>query len=106
MIVPPIFIAEGLDVRVCRTAEEAGHELEPWWVQENRGQVYDSEGRLLRLEAGKIRVKVLQGDSTPTHAGELRSLLRKFLKAVNDPAAIDGELDLPYLVDACRKFLK
>lgn len=106
MISPPIFVAEGIDVRVFQSAEDAGRALEPWWVLEKRGQVYDSKGRLLRLKTGKHRVKVLMGERSPDHANELRSLLIDFLRTKNSEADLDQESNLQHLVDTCRKYME
>ena len=101
MITTPLIVAEGLDLHFYNSADEAGKSLEPWWVLEERGRVYDAEGRLLKLETDKHRVRVLQGEDIPKHSEELRSLLHAFLAAVNQP--IERSSDLKTLLDACTK---
>ena len=102
----PIIVAEGLDISFFQTVEDAERSLEPWWVEENLGKVYDAQGRLLRLQAGDRRVSILSWGIEPTHAEELKSLLREFLKVTNDSVHIDPNCDLSCLVEACRKFTK
>ncbi|MBI5026390.1 MAG: hypothetical protein HZC12_06650, partial [Nitrospirae bacterium] len=73
----PIFVVEGLDdVYVYATVEDAQLALEPWWVKQKEGVVYDAEGRLLQLKAGDINVTISLGEASPTHADELESVLR------------------------------
>jgi hypothetical protein len=102
----PIFVAEGLDIRIFQSIEDAERSLEPWWVEENLGKVYDAQGRLLRLQTGDKRVRILSWEAEPAHAGELKALLREFLKATNNSERFAQHCDLPCLVEACQKFIK
>lgn len=102
----PIFVVEGLDdVYVYATIEDAQLALEPWWVEQNLGVVYDAEGRLLKLAAGEKYVYISPGEVEPMHAAELEAILRSYLKAIGDPKGDDLSCDLKCLVEVCRKFI-
>jgi hypothetical protein len=105
-LVLPILIAEGLDISIFQSIETALQALEPWWVEEKLGSVYDAQGRHITLKAENHRVGILMWEAEPTHAGELTSLLRDFLKFSNNPSGIDLNCDLPCLITECRKILK
>jgi len=103
--VPPIFIVEGLDVSVHDSVESAQRWLEPWWVEQKLGKVYDSVGTLLKLKITGKRVLILPGEQTAGHAKELESILRRFLKEIGEPIDDDLSCDLEYLVKYCHKFI-
>lgn len=108
MVIPkcPIFVVEGLDnVNVFDTVEDAQRFLEPWWVKQKEGAVYDAEGRLLRLDTDKIRVTISIEEEEPMHANELENILRSYLKAGGEPIGNDVSCNLPCLVEFCRKFI-
>lgn len=100
---PPFVVAEGLDISIFSSLEDAQSWLEPWWVEEKRGRVYDSQGRLLQLEADSAHVRISLGESEPAHAAELESLLRSFLQATSMVEGFDKDCGLPCLVEVCRK---
>ena len=99
----PIFVIEGLDVSVYSSVDDAQRSLEPWWIKEDRGDVYDAEGRLMQGEAGRIRVTLSLSEEYPAHAEELENALRAYLRAIGSPAGNDQECKLLCLVDACSK---
>ncbi|MBI4950304.1 MAG: hypothetical protein HY955_09195 [Deltaproteobacteria bacterium] len=102
----PIFVVEGLDdVYVYETIEDAQRSLEPWWVKQKEGAVYDAEGRLLRLETDNIRVTIHLEEMEPTHASKLENTLKSYLKAIGEPIGDDIICNLACLVEFCRKFI-
>ena len=103
--ISPIFVVEGLDIGVYATVEDAKLSLEPWWVEQNLGVVYDAEGRLLKLDSGDKSVYISLGEAEPTHAAELEAILRSYLKAIGDPRGDDLSCNLKCLVEYCRKFI-
>lgn len=102
---PPIFVVEGLDVTVHKCLEDAQNWLEPWWVRQKEGFVYDAEGRLLKLEARNKRVTISLGEEEPTHASELETILHNYLRAIGEPIGSDPSCNLKCLVEFCRKFI-
>ena len=100
--VPPIFVVDEDDVIVYESLEV---DLEPLDVKAGGLVAYDAEGRFLRLEVNRGAVTVSVAEEKPTHARELESTLRKFLKASGEPLADDSTCDLECLVNACRKYI-
>lgn len=99
---PPILVIEwAADVSVCTSVEEAALSLEPWWVEQNRGAVYDAEGRRLALSVDKYNVRISLGDDVPADPSELRSILLSFLNAVGERIDNDINLSLPDLINLC-----
>ena len=101
--VPPIFVVEGLDVSVHASVEDAALSLEPWWVEQNEGSAYDSEGRLLEFWIDKHNVRISLSEEIPRHASTLRSILLSFLSAVGEPVGGDSDSSLASLVKLCAK---
>jgi hypothetical protein len=102
--VPPIFVVEGWDdVYVYETVEEAALSLEPWWVEQSEGAVYDSEGRLLELGIDTHNVLISVSEETPRHSSNLRSILLSFLSAVGEEVENDSDSSLAALVTLCTK---
>lgn len=100
--VPPIFVIEWPDdVDPYPSVEEAALSLEPWWVEQNEGAAFDSEGRLLNLEIDKFNVRISLGEEFPGHASDLKSILISFLNAVGEPIEENEMSSLPYLVKLC-----
>lgn len=95
----PIVIAEGLDISAFQSIEDAERCLEPWWVAERRGRVYDSRGRLISLEASATKVRIRSWEDEPTHATELERLLREYFRMMGDHEADDSDCSLSCLVD-------
>lgn len=108
MVTPvlPIIVAEGLDIKIFQSIEDAERWLEPWWVEEGLGKAYDAQGRLIRLHAGDKRVTFQSWEEEPTHAKELKVLLLKFLKAANSSDAYDETCDLQHLIAKSKIELK
>lgn len=102
----PIFVAEGLDIGIFETVEDAERSLEPWWVEEGLGRVYDAQGRLLVLKVKGKRVSIQSSELEPSHVEEMKSLLREYLKVRSAPEGNDQNCDLPCLVEVCRKYIK
>jgi hypothetical protein len=88
----PLIIAEGLDVFLFESVESAELGLESTDVRSGIYKGFDAEGRALRIELGRAvpnetgggvdAVRVRLAESEPTHAAELRGLLRAFLDDV------------------------
>jgi hypothetical protein len=95
---PPIFVVEGLDISVHDTVESAERSLEPWWVNEECGSVFDASGRLIQLKAGKHRVRIESWEEVPAHADELRSFLSDYLKLKGHPREQSANAELSDLV--------
>ena len=104
-VAPPIFIIGDTDVIMFASVRQAERDLEPIDVRSGGFVAYDSLGRLLRLEASRWRVTITLAESEPSHVSELENALRAYLKALNDPVGEDAKCELPFLVDACRKFM-
>ena len=67
----PIFVAEGLDIRIFDSVEDAERSLEPWWVEEGLGKIYDAQGRSLGLKVSNKRVSIFLKEEDPTSTDEL-----------------------------------
>lgn len=117
---PPIFIIEDLDIGVFASEKAALLQLEPWYVEEKEGLVYDSEGRLLNLAVVKEKVPILFGlfhidekrivirdvDDNPTHKDVFRNALIDHLNAINKTNKTFQELTLNQLVQEVIKINK
>lgn len=102
----PIFVIEGLDIVAFNSIEAAEQFLEPWWVKEKLGKVYDSEGRLLELIAEDSTVKISSSEEIPMHISELRKVLFDFLKITRNDQCFDPNHELSYLVKEVLKIIK
>jgi len=76
----PIVVNEHGDVSVFETVEHAARSLEAIDVANNEYVAYDSEGRLLVLEAAESNQKVVirAAETAAAHADELRRVLVEF----------------------------
>lgn len=94
---PPILVFAGGDVDIFESVEDAVRYIEWPSIVEERTVAYDSEGRLLKLEApgeratGFLGVKaysvnkpitITSAEVEPSHQDELGRLLRDFLERV------------------------
>jgi hypothetical protein len=94
---PPIVVFAGGDVDIFESIEDAVRYIEWPSIVEDRAVAYDSEGRLLKLEAPGERATGLLGvkaysvnkpisitgaEVEPSHQDELGRLLRDFLERV------------------------
>jgi hypothetical protein len=94
---PPIVVFAGGDVDIFESIEDAVRYIEWPSIVEDRTVAYDSEGRLLKLEAPGERATGLLGvkaysvnkpisitgaEVEPSHQDELGRLLRDFLERV------------------------
>ena len=103
----PIFVVEGMDdVYVYASVEDAALSLEPWWVEQKEGSVYDAAGRLLHQEVVgyDVALSLLENCSANPHA--LESILRNYFKAIGEPIGDDATCDLDCLVQRCHKFMQ
>ena len=50
---PPLLVADGLDLMIFRSQEDLGSYIEPWFVDEPH-RVWDARGRALELVAAEI----------------------------------------------------
>jgi hypothetical protein len=104
--VPPIVIAEGMDVDFFRTTEGVGRYIEPWAVTDPCFVAYDGEGRRLDLVIERhvkhrkwlpdlkfevVGVHLQEGE--PSHVDELRALLSRFCAEVGIPTSANDSLD-------------
>lgn len=103
--IPPIFIIDGHDVAIFASIEEAQLHLEPIDVKNQQCVAFDAEGRLLRIEVEHGRIKAQLEEKESTHRGDLEAALRQYLRELKDPAGEDQRCDLPYLVQACHKYI-
>jgi hypothetical protein len=82
---PPIFVIEGLDIRVYQSLEDALGALEAIDVRNNEYSVYDGDGRRLELGVvqtpfwGHEKVVLSKLESESAHAAGLAGHLAAFL---------------------------
>ena len=81
-IATPIILAQGLDVSLHESLEDAALQLEPVDVADGEVRAYDAEGRLLSISTDGVTVQLRPLEATPGHRDELVTLLREFLEAV------------------------
>jgi len=108
----PIIVVEGFDVSLHSSISDAENWLEPWWVRQNEGLIYDAGGHRLttvvleikepHLFGTKVRekVQILTGASDVDASDELRSALIAHLKAagkIQDSIALESA-SLEYLI--------
>lgn len=103
--VPPIFIIDDLDVCIFASLREVELHLEPDYLEGEPRTIYDSNGRLVRVEVKGNRVIASLAEEKPTHAAELETSLRAFLSAMSEPLAGDPACKLPCLVGLSRSFM-
>lgn len=103
-IEPPIIVDETGPIYVFQSVEAAERYLEPIDVAKNRYVAFDSQGRLLRLQATSPRVTIEAAEEYPNHAETLRQLLVKFLKDMGLPEVDVIEKSLPELVESSLKY--
>lgn len=103
-VTPPIFIVDGLDIGVFESLRDVELHLEPIGLKNETREIYDSEGRLIRVEAKGNRIIAVVEEPNPKHARELEAALRGFLAEMNEPLAADPGCDLSCLVNAAQKF--
>jgi hypothetical protein len=102
-IQPPIIIDETGDIDVFGSIEGTEMYLEPDDVEKERFVAYDSEGRLLRLIPTTPRITIECAEWTPSHAGDVRRLLVKFLEDIGIANDKLREKSLQELVAAALK---
>ena len=103
---PPVFVIDGNDVSIHSSLEDAALLLEATDVKRNLYVGYDSEGRLVRFESDRQRVKASLAEENPLHARELEEALRKYLRAMDVPEGNDSECNLPCLVEVSKRITK
>lgn len=113
-LVPPLVVADGLDLSFFDSEAELRSEIEPWFANESY-RAFDSEGHVLELVADPPVVKrrilfgLLGADNSHQSTLHVRRsanqqaqptalavLLREWLEAVSEPA--DPDADLPTLL--------
>lgn len=104
IVTPPIFIVDGLDVGIFESLRDVELHLEPIGANNQTREIYDAEGRLIRVDVKGNRVTAVVEEANPTHARELEAALRAFLGEMNEPLASDPECDLTCLIRACAKY--
>jgi hypothetical protein len=95
---PPILIVEDLDVIAFSSVEAAERYLEPWWVTENCGRIYDASGR--RMDATCRGKRVFLDVTSEDKESELSSVLRAHLQAIGNPICKDSTANLSRLLAA------
>jgi hypothetical protein len=79
---PPLIIAEGLDVTMYDSIEEAELHLEADIVETSEFIGYDAAGRPLRIDTEGERVVITPGEPSSAHRERLETLLRECLEAM------------------------
>lgn len=103
-ITSPIFLVEDEDIMIFANPRQAELDLEPIDVRLGGFVMYDSVGRLLKIETLNWKGnRVTAIEEQPTHQKDLEGALRRFLKASKVPEGEDARCDLPCLVQACGK---
>jgi hypothetical protein len=100
----PIFIVDDLDISSYKSLDEALLGLEPIDIQNNAYIMYDAEGRVVQLATDGKRITPIIEDE-PSHAIQLETSLRKFLRLIGETVADDANCNLPCLVDTCLKYI-
>ncbi len=104
---PPIVIDGDGGPLIFGTVMEAEGYLEPIDVVNNEyWAAYDSEGRLLRLIPGRRTVSIEPADATPSHAADLRELLRDLLGRYGWTRDRLSRASLTELVDAAYDYAR
>jgi len=95
----PILVVEGLDVLAFSSVESAQRHLEPWWIKEDRGRIYDASGHRMTAVCHGQRVVLSVGDASVAQEEELSAALRAHFRATAKPAFAD-EKSLSQLIAA------
>ena len=77
---PPLIIADGLDVTMYASVEEAELHLESDVVESGEFIGFDAEGRALRIDASGVRVVITAGEPRSVDRERLETLLRECLE--------------------------
>lgn len=100
----PIFMFDGMDLMIVSSAEKLQGDIERLDDQSEDSEVFDSEGRRVKLETRRWSTIEASVDvDPPVSIQEFVGRLRDFLRGAKDPAADDSGWDLPCLIEACRK---
>ena len=113
----PIIVNNRGDVMFFTSVDEVEQELEAVDVERSEYVAYDSEGRLVQLGTALRkqllffnvkRVVVQNAEPSPTHAGELQEVLRKFFRhlRVGEPEEWIASASLDNLVSRGLKKYK
>jgi hypothetical protein len=106
---PPIIVDDNGDVEIYPTIEVACSKLEAIDVNENAYEVFDSRGRLLRVETRGYDVWDMQVVSdVPPQPAELERRLRRFIERVGWERVGLADFErasLPVLVERLLGFL-
>lgn len=110
VITYPIVVAEGVDVSILSSIEEAVEYLEGMVASGGSCVAFDAEGRALNLEIAEVQddpraqvgrnLRIVLAEATPTHAEELGRLLRDYLQACGE--RVGPEATLRDLIRRCR----
>jgi hypothetical protein len=100
----PLFVFDGLDLMVVASHKRLQGDIEPVDVRLGEFEVFDSDGRRVKLET-----KTWAGTEAeinleePPASAKFSEKLREFLRAVNDAVVDDAECDLPCLIEAAKR---
>lgn len=95
----PILIIEGLDVQAFPSVQSAQSYLEPWWVMEERGQVYDASARRITASCRDQKVVLNLDPASAPQVESLAKILRAHLRATGRQDVKD-DVDLAALIAA------
>lgn len=96
----PILVIEGLDVLAFSSMAAAQRHLEPWWVKEERGLVYDASGRRMKAVCRGKSVVLSVDREGGMREGELSAALRAHFRAIGKPTLADESSSLSQMVAA------
>lgn len=113
MIKPPIILDENGNILLFRSKRIAEDYIEPEDVMNNEYIIYDSEGRLLRLEVTinnmsiflnilnikRWRTRISTIEDTPGHSDELKKKIIKFLYRIKIEDNSIDRLSLKSILD-------
>ncbi len=101
-----IFIADkfGEDIGIFGSIEDAAAHLEAVDVRNEEYVGFDSDGKLLKIEADNNRVFIYPSEDVATHIKDLKERLITYLEAVGEELDENVKLSLPCLVEISSKY--
>lgn len=107
-ILLPIIVVEGHDVDLHFTVEDAEKALEPWWVRQHEGTIYDAAGHRLSVEivaqkgspfpfgtGAHEKIRIVTGTPLVDAREELRRALIQHLLASGEVHGSDSISTMP-----------
>lgn len=96
----PLFLFDGLDLLISASYKRLQGDVEPIDVSTGVSDVFDSDGRRVKLETTGWRIEAKVDSAEPSAHEDFGEKLRDYLRAVNDPVADNPDCDLPCLMEA------